>query len=205
MSLFDGSVTGRVRNGPLPCSGAEFFVDGSAVAAAVDMSLMTTKIHLVVAADPSQNSEGFGSCHVGCTTWRPGTRRCKVWTHEELFRLCEAEVASMSADTRSLKIARMHAHRDAYIVKTPPVSNSSRRRKRAGGGTRKLDAGCRQSRRRGRLERHLGRPGSCEHQESAPPRQAPARTVRLRPHRSQRSEGSHGQARLQEPVFSTQR
>ncbi|SDP43764.1 hypothetical protein SAMN04487914_111100 [Arthrobacter sp. ok909] len=27
MSLVDGSVTGRVRNGPLPCSGAEFFVD----------------------------------------------------------------------------------------------------------------------------------------------------------------------------------
>lgn len=92
---------------------------GSAGAAAVHMSLMRTKIHLVVAADPSQDSEGFGSCHAGCTTWQPGTCGCKIWTHEELFRRCEAEVVSMSADTRSLKIARMNSHRDAYIVKTP--------------------------------------------------------------------------------------
>lgn len=93
---------------------------GTAAAVAVHMrSMTTTKIHLAVAAAHDDAIDGFGPCHPGCTTWQPGSRGCNVWTREQLFSRCEAEVANMPADTRSLKIARMHTHRDAYIMKTP--------------------------------------------------------------------------------------
>lgn len=77
---------------------------------------MATKIHLAVGVDYDDH---FPPCHPGCTTWQHGQKGCFVWTREELFRRCEAEVANMPADLRSLKIARMHTHRDAYTLKTP--------------------------------------------------------------------------------------
>lgn len=80
---------------------------------------MTTKIHLAVGTAHAECTEWRALCHVGCTTWQPGAKGCKVWTREELFRRCEAEVAGMHAATRAQKIARMYAYRDSYTLKTP--------------------------------------------------------------------------------------
>jgi hypothetical protein len=107
------------ETGHTPVLVRNFSLTSSVPAAAVHMRATTTKIHLAVAAAHDDAIEGFGPCHDGCTTWQPGGRGCKAWTREELFRRCEAEVANMPADTRSLKIARMHTHRDAYTLKTP--------------------------------------------------------------------------------------
>lgn len=68
----------------------------------------------------TENDDGESTpCHPGCTTGQPGHKGCAVWTREELFLRCEAEVANMPADRRSQMIARMHAFRGSYTLKTP--------------------------------------------------------------------------------------
>jgi hypothetical protein len=46
-----------------------------------------------------------------------GFRGCNAWAHEDLFRHCEAEVANVPADARSLMMP--DAHRDPYTLKIP--------------------------------------------------------------------------------------
>lgn len=83
------------------------------------MNCMATKIHMAVGTEEDFDSSWRQPCHPGCTTWQHGHKGCVVWTREELFRRCEAEVANMPADRRSQMIARMHAYRDSYTLKTP--------------------------------------------------------------------------------------
>ena len=83
------------------------------------MGSMTTKIRMAVGTAHDDALDGFEPCHPGCTTWQHGHEGCAVWTREELFRRCEAEVANMPADRRSQMIARMHAFRGSYTLKTP--------------------------------------------------------------------------------------
>lgn len=82
------------------------------------MWVMTTKIHLVVGTDHEFDISWRQPCHYGCATWQPGTKGCQRWSRKELFRRCEAEVASVPAGRWSQMIARVHAFRDAYTLKT---------------------------------------------------------------------------------------